>query len=89
MSSTDLVILRGGVSVPVAAYVLLVDLEARGVRVWREGDRLVVEPADRLTDDDRRALPALKLHLFSLLAYMARPDLDAHLFTDQSREVTA
>lgn len=84
--STDLVVLRGGVSVPAPAYVLLIDLEARGIRAWREGDRLLVEPADRLTPEDDQALRALKPHLLVLLAYCQRDDLDAHLWHDTPRE---
>jgi hypothetical protein len=81
MSITDsLVVLRGGISVPAAAYVLLVDLEARDIQVWRDGDAVVFEPADRLTDEDRGAIRALKPHLLLLLDYARRGDLDEHLY---------
>ncbi|MCC7242405.1 MAG: hypothetical protein IT180_10820 [Acidobacteria bacterium] len=73
MPSTDrrLVVLKGGVSVPLDAYLLLLSLEARGIATWREGDRVLLEPADRLTADDDRALRTWKPHLLTLLAYDA------------------
>jgi hypothetical protein len=77
-----LVVLRCGVSVPAPAFVLLVDLEARDIQVWREGDAVVVEPADRLTDEDRRAIRALKPHLLVLLDHVRRGALDEHLYRD-------
>lgn len=87
MSATDLVLLRGGLSVPAAPYVLLIDLEARGISVRRDGADLLVGPRDRLTADDDRALRTWKADILRLLDYLARPDLDAHLFTDRPTEV--
>jgi hypothetical protein len=85
LSTDALVVLRGGFSVPARAFVLLLELEARGVRVWRDGSRLIVEPAESLTDEDHQLLPALKPQLLALLDYCTRADLDAHLFTDTCR----
>lgn len=82
MSGTDRVLLRGGLSVPVAPYVLLIDLEARGITVRRDGTDLLVGPRDRLTADDDRLLRAHKPDILALLAYMERPDNDAHLWHD-------
>jgi hypothetical protein len=86
MTATDRVLLRGGVSVLAAAYVLLIDFEARGVAVTRDGADLLVGPSDLLTPEDGAAIRALKPELLRLLDFMARPDLDAHLFSDQPRE---
>ena len=69
MNATDLVVLNGGVSVPAAAYVLAISLEARGVHLATEGDDLLVGPRDRLTDDDRSAIRQLKPYLRQILNY--------------------
>jgi len=79
-------LLRGGISVPAPAFVLLFDLEARDIRVTRDGPHLVVGPGDRITPELDRAIRALKPDLLRLLDYLSRPSLDAHLFSDQPRE---
>ena len=86
MKTTDaLVVLRGGVSVPAPAYRLLLDFEARGITVARTDDaRLLVWPAEQLTDSDRLTLRNYKSHLIVLLDYLARPN---HLLNDHPREV--
>lgn len=86
MSTDQLVVLRGGVSVPAAAYVLLLDFEARGINIWREGDRLIVQPGDHLSQDDDRALRTLKPYLLTLVAYSLSTPADVLYFTDQPRE---
>ena len=80
-----LVVLCGGVSVAAPAYQLLLDFEARGISVDRTDDaRLLVWPAEQLTDSDRLTLRNYKSHLIVLLDYLARPN---HLLNDHSREV--
>lgn len=76
------VVLQHGVIVPAAPYVLILALEARGFTVSRDGDTLVVEPPDRLTDEDCGVIRQWKHHLLLLLDYCARTGLDAHLFRD-------
>lgn len=76
------VILRDGLIVPAPAYLLLLDLEARGFTLARDGDTLVVTPHEQLTRQDCAACRRWKWHLILLLAYCTRVDLDAHLFTD-------
>jgi hypothetical protein len=63
MNATDLVMLTGGISVPVNAYLLALALEARGVRLSSDGEDILVGPRDLLTDADRRAIRELKPHL--------------------------
>ncbi len=88
MSGTDrLVVLRGGVSVPADAYLLTLSFEARGITLERSGDALMVGTSDHLTDADRQTIRACKPFLLTLADYCQRLDLDAHLFTDQPREV--
>ncbi len=76
------VTLRDGPVVPAPAYLLLLNLEARGFSITRDGPTLVVHPPDQLTGDDCAAIRQWKRHLISLLDYCARPDNDSHLFSD-------
>jgi hypothetical protein len=69
MSASDLVVLKGGLSVPAAAYILALELEARGLHLSGEGDDILVRPRDRLTDADRTALRHLKPHLRRIVDY--------------------
>ena len=76
--------LQGGVVMPVEPWRLLHELvDARGFSVTRDaGDVLVVRPADRLTTEDVARIRRWKWHLLLLLDYGARPDLDAHVQSD-------
>ena len=53
MTGPDLVVLRGGLTLPFAAYRLAWDLEARGLRMGVDGDFLTVLPPELLTENDR------------------------------------
>ena len=65
-----LVILRGGLAVPVAALLLALDLEARGFRLTVDGDHHAhIAPADQLTDADRRAMDRWRHHLGAIVEY--------------------
>jgi hypothetical protein len=58
------------------AFTLLTTLNARGVRLSREGDRLVTDaPAGLLTADDRRIMAAHKADLFAVLDFDTDADL--------------
>lgn len=46
---------------------LLMDFRRRGLRVWPEGGKLVVAPAELLTDDDRETIRRYKPDLLALL----------------------
>lgn len=75
MSGSEVVTLRGGLTVPTGAIRLALDLENRGLALTiAEGDVLVVGPRDRLTDDDRVLIRRWKRHLVAIVAYNA----DAH-----------
>lgn len=50
------VLLRSGISVPLAALRVCWQLEDRGCRLRVEGDELTVGPRNLLTDSDRGAL---------------------------------
>jgi hypothetical protein len=50
-----------------AIRTLLEHLAHRGVRVWREGDHLVVEPASALAPGDRELIAAAKPQLLERL----------------------
>ena len=71
MSSTSdrFVILRGGLTVPIDPLLLLLDLEARGFTVARDGDDLSVRPRAQLTDQDRARLRQWKPDVLALLDY--------------------
>ena len=67
-TAADFVRLRNGVTLPVAAVALALDLERRGIHLRSEdGQALLVGPPDRLTDDDRAGVRRWKLHLLALL----------------------
>lgn len=46
---------------------LLAELRAGGFRLWAEAGRILVEPASRLTDDQRAAIKASRLAIVSAL----------------------
>jgi hypothetical protein len=64
------VTLRGGLTVPEAA-VLLLDLERRGFSVTRDGDSLVIRSFSQLTAEDMSALRRWKSHVLALRDYRA------------------
>ncbi len=69
-SKAEVVALRGGLAVPLAALRLLWDLENRGLTVrLSERGRLLAGPRDRLTPDDRAGLEEHRDVLVTLVAY--------------------
>jgi hypothetical protein len=75
-----LVILRGGLVVPIEPFLLLVRLEARGFRFRLAADGTPeVGPFDRLSATDLTALRRWRAHMALLISYTAD---DTHLFTD-------
>jgi hypothetical protein len=80
-----MVYLRGGIVVPVAAYVAVLDLERAGHRLELDGDDIIVFPAKASYPIDPDMLAALKRwkrHAIMLLHYTAD---DSHLH-DRDRE---
>lgn len=72
MSRSDFVVLRGGLSLPLAAVRLALDLEARGLHMRREdGDVLIVGPRELLTAEDRAGLRQWKPQLLAIVTYDA------------------
>lgn len=70
MSASDFVTLRGGLTLPVDAIRLALDLEHRGLTLTiDDGDVLVVGPRERLTDEDRALIRRWKRHLLTIVTY--------------------
>ena len=69
VSDEGFVTLRGGLTVPVEPFLLLLDLESRGLHLAAEGGTLTVGPQRDLTADDCRRIKEWKTHLLALLAY--------------------
>lgn len=67
MSASDFVMLRGGLTLPLAAVQLAWSLEDRGLHLDLDGDVLNVGPGDRLTDEDRALIRRWKPHLVALV----------------------
>lgn len=65
------VLLRGGLALPIEPVRLLLDLEAAGFRLSRDGDDILVRPFSRLREDDVRALKRWKAHVLALIDYVA------------------
>jgi hypothetical protein len=69
-TASDLVVLRGGLTLPTSVVVAALDLESRGFTMRAEPDgRLVTSPGSRLTDVDRRFLAEHKAELLAIVAY--------------------
>jgi hypothetical protein len=69
VGSEPFVFLRGGLTVPLAPFQLVLDLEGRGFSMRREGDDLLVVPGGALTNEDRVAIRRWKTHVLALLDY--------------------
>jgi hypothetical protein len=69
---TAFVHLRGGLTVPLLAVQLALDLEHRGFTMaLDEGQRFTIEATADLTDEDRASIDRWRLHLAAILAYDA------------------
>jgi hypothetical protein len=67
MAAIEMVLLRGGIVVPITAIKLLLDLESRGFTVRADGDWLVVNPRGQLTAADDQAIRAHRDELLALV----------------------
>ena len=72
MTPDTLVMLRGGLRLPAAPILLMLDLERRGIVVEVDGDDLVVGPRDRLTGDEGAALRRWKRHVSAIVRYCSQ-----------------
>ena len=71
--SVSLVCLRGGLAVRLEAIRLLLDLEARGVELVRDGaDILIARGGPIVTAEDRQRLRQLKGHALAIIDYCAQ-----------------
>lgn len=68
LSASDFVMLRGGVTVPVVAIQLALDLEAHGLHMGVDGDMLMIGPRALLTDADRALIRRWKPQLLAIVA---------------------
>ena len=74
-TSSDLVTLRGGLVVPLAALELLWELERRGCAVRREGDgMLFVGPRELVTAADAVRIRAYRDDVLALVDYCEQED---------------
>jgi len=64
------VTLRHGLSIPVQAVEIALDLERRGCHLELDGPDILIGPRHLITDEDRTAVRALKPHLIALVAYV-------------------
>ena len=65
----ELVMLKGGLVVPVPPLRLLWQLEERGLTVSRDGDYLLVQPHQQLTLEDCAQIRRWKPQLLALVEY--------------------
>lgn len=71
MSASSFVTLKAGLTLPLAAVRLALDLELRGLILTAEsGDVLVDGPVERLTDEDRALIRRYKPHLLAIVDYV-------------------
>ncbi|MDQ3349968.1 MAG: hypothetical protein M3545_18635 [Acidobacteriota bacterium] len=70
-TAADLVVLKGGLVVPVVAVTLLLDLERRGlsIRVDAADGAIVCRPGRLLTAEDKGAIAAYRDQLRGLIRY--------------------
>ena len=72
LAPVEFVTLKGGLTIPVPALRLAVDLEARGIPLATDADRQFVAPKDgRLTADDLVSMQRWRAHLGAIVDYRA------------------
>lgn len=69
-SEPRLVLLAGGLCVPLPPLALLLELESRGFALSRDGADILVRPFSKLSDDDKKQLKLWKQHVLALLDYV-------------------
>jgi hypothetical protein len=72
LAPVEFVTLKGGVTIPVPALPLALDLEARGIPLATDADRQFVVPKDEwLTADDLVNIQRWRAHLGAIVDYRA------------------
>jgi TubC N-terminal docking domain len=72
LAPVEFVTLKGGLTIPVPALRLAVDLEARGIRLATDADHQFVVPSDdRLTAEDLAEIQRWHAHLGAIVDYRA------------------
>lgn len=69
MNASDFVTMGSGLTLPLDAVRLALDLESRGCHLELDGDGLMIGPRDLLTEDDRVQIRRWRDHLRALIAY--------------------
>jgi hypothetical protein len=70
MATSEIVVLRGGVSVMLSAFRLALELEERGFSLRAVGDDVLeVQPCKQLTGEDCRLIRAYKHELLRIVRY--------------------
>lgn len=70
MTDSKRVVLRHGLSIPVRAVEVALDLERRGCHLEVDGQDILVGPRDRVTDEDRDTIRELKPWIVQLIRYV-------------------
>jgi len=74
MAASEVVVLRGGVSVLLPVLKLALDLEERGFNLRaRDDGKLEVQPCRQLTPEDCRLIRAHRDELLRIVRYVAPP----------------
>jgi hypothetical protein len=82
VSGESLVMLRGGLTAQLAPYLLLIRLEADGIRLRLDADgHLWVDPFDQLQAADAALLRQYRPDVIKLLRYVAD---DRHLYAREA-----
>src|ERR1700732_1627525 len=72
LAAAEFVTLKGGLTIPVPALRLALDLEARGIPLATDADHRFVVPKDeRLTADDLVNIQRWRAHLCAIVDYRA------------------
>lgn len=69
--ASDFVTFAGGLTLPIAVWLLALDLESRGVQMAVDGDQLVVSPRELVTEADIAQIRRWKSHLIAVVQYQA------------------
>lgn len=89
--SSDLITMRGGMTVPVGVVQLGCSLELRGFRLTSHGEKLRVTPPkdtqETISGDEREAIRVWKAHFLALLDMKQDTDRDTQ-DTDQDKNRT-